>query len=222
MIQNLCVKVFSGVASELLSRHKTMTIINQLYTSLYNICDEIKSAKLDVVKSSFENIFISRNPTTIQDEVNKAISVLEDAYELSYHMYKTYVIPKIHREKWHEGLVDMAALMYLLYKFKGENEILNKWIGNANQVWESYVDKYLQLTPYDLYRISDKYAYSTEDEEWETVEYNEFLSKMEKTTKTVWHITDEGYTYIRNHNAQLLSEFNEGLRKMQLLDYSMP
>lgn len=231
-MSSLCLTICKGVVSNLTNSINVMSILDDLHTSLYEVCDEIKEAKLDVVRSALSNISLSRNARTKKEELNKAIFFLENAFSLSLRLLNkkhieehTFlfvfhsvdeipVIPYSYREKWHCGLIDMASLLYLLYKVKDEPVIASKWLNIANKHWEEYVEVYMQLSGSELESINPDYAFSTEVTEYERVELNEFVSKMEEKTHIEYHVTEKGLSYQRDRNKKIIRQFTENLKRM--------
>lgn len=223
------------VASSILSFEDMSSIINHLSNQLYSICSEIRGSQLDGASNSIEN---ARKANTSQiriDELNKAITHLEDAYYLSkrlldkktVHEY-TYLlfftgreiieaVPWRYRRDWIQGQIEICSALTLIYRYKGIALLEGKWFNEAYSLYKSFAKQYLELSDYDLEDINRDFVYHTTRTEWERVEYNEFLSKLEKNEIDEIHVTSSGERYREQHLLKLISDFESGLKQAKLL-----
>ena len=223
------------VASSILSFEDMSSIINHLSNQLYSICREIRGSRLDGASNSIEN---ARKANTSQiriDELNKAITHLEDAYYLSkrlldkktVHEY-TYLlfftgreiieaVPWRYRRDWIQGQIEICSALTLIYRYKGIALLEGKWFNEAYSLYKSFAKQYLELSDYDLEDINRDFVYHTTRTEWERVEYNEFLSKLEKNEIDEIHVTSSGERYREQHLLKLISDFESGLKQAKLL-----
>lgn len=223
------------VASSILSFEDVSSIITHISNQLYSICSEIRGSQLDGAAHSIENAKNAYYTQIKLDELNKAITHLEDAYYLSkrlldkktVHEY-TYLlfftgrevvnaVPWRYRRDWIQGQIEICTTLTLIYRYKGTSQLEEKWYNEAFSLYKSFAKKYLELSDYALEDINSDFVYHTTRIEWEKVEYNEFFSKAEKNEIDEIHVTSSGERYREQHLLKLISDFESGLKRAKLL-----
>lgn len=223
------------IVSSVMSFEDIASVISHLSNSLYSICSEIRDAHLDAASYSIENARETNSLSLKADEINKAIIHLENAYYLTKRLLNkkyireyTYLIffsgieeidavPWRYRKEWQQGQVEICSTLTLLYRYKGAYDLERKWYVESDSLYRDFAQQYLELSEYELEKINRDFVYHTTRTEYERVEYNEFLSKLEKNEIDEIHITPSGELYRKNHLNKLISDFSVGLKTAKIL-----
>lgn len=126
-------------------------------------------------------------------------------------------VPWRYRRDWIQGQIEICSALTLIYRYKGIALLEGKWFNEAYSLYKSFAKQYLELSDYDLEDINRDFVYHTTRTEWERVEYNEFLSKLEKNEIDEIHVTSSGERYREQHLLKLISDFESGLKQAKLL-----
>ena len=175
-IQELLLKTIVSIGqkaiSSVISFEKMSSVISFLSNQLYSICSEIRASQLDAAADSIENAQRTKSIQIATDELNKAIVHLEDAYYLSKRLLdKKYVheysyliiftgkeeidaVPWKYKKDWLQGQIEICTTLTLIYRYKGDIQLEQKWYDKSISLYQSFAKRYLQLSTYDLENIN--------------------------------------------------------------------